>query len=280
MIEEKKQPIIKKSLKELIEIFSKDDVIFNIEKNYHKENIKYLSCDEIIDNKFIKTARIDKETIETIEKSIITNGLYNPLIVRESKTLGKYEVIIGRKRGIASKKLNKQEIPVVVKNYTDEEVLLILLCDSRENKNFNPIELALIIDKLNKSFHYKKKDIAEILHESTSQISNYVALLKMPKEIIYEVSTNKLSFGHARAIARLNEKEMKTVLKKIYQYNLSVRDTEDLVYNMKSKDSFIVKKKYAIRRNDKNTILIKFNNDYDIVEIIDKLENFLSKNVK
>ncbi len=280
MIEEKKQPIIKKSLKELIEIFSKDDVIFNIEKNYHKENIKYLSCDEIIDNKFIKTARIDKETIETIEKSIITNGLYNPLIVRESKTLGKYEVIIGRKRWIASKKLNKQEIPVVVKNYTDEEVLLILLCDSRENKNFNPIELALIIEKLNKSFHYKKKDIAEILHESTSQISNYVALLKMPKEIIYEVSTNKLSFGHARAIARLNEKEMKTVLKKIYQYNLSVRDTEDLVYNMKSKDSFIVKKKYAIRRNDKNTILIKFNNDYDIVEIIDKLENFLSKNVK
>lgn len=280
MIEEKKQPIIKKSLKELIEIFSKDDVIFNIEKNYHKENIKYLSCDEIIDNKFIKTARIDKETIETIEKSIITNGLYNPLIVRESKTLGKYEVIIGRKRWIASKKLNKQEIPVVVKNYTDEEVLLILLCDSRENKNFNPIELALIIDKLNKSFHYKKKDIAEILHESTSQISNYVALLKMPKEIIYEVSTNKLSFGHARAIARLNEKEMKTVLKKIYQYNLSVRDTEDLVYNMKNKDSFIVKKKYAIRRNDKNTILIKFNNDYDIVEIIDKLENFLSKNVK
>ena len=280
MIEEKKQPIIKKSLKELIEIFSKDDVIFNIEKNYHKENIKYLSCDEIIDNKFIKTARIDKETIETIEKSIITNGLYNPLIVRESKTLGKYEVIIGRKRWIASKKLNKQEIPVVVKNYTDEEVLLILLCDSRENKNFNPIELALIIDKLNKSFHYKKKDIAEILHESTSQISNYVALLKMPKEIIYEVSTNKLSFGHARAIARLNEKEMKTVLKKIYQYNLSVRDTEDLVYNMKSKDSFIVMKKYAIRRNDKNTILIKFNNDYDIVEIIDKLENFLSKNVK
>lgn len=280
MIEEKKQPIIKKSLKELIEIFSKDDVIFNIEKNYHKENIKYLSCDEIIDNKFIKTARIDKETIETIEKSIITNGLYNPLIVRESKTLGKYEVIIGRKRWIASKKLNKQEIPVVVKNYTDEEVLLILLCDSRENKNFNPIELALIIEKLNKSFHYKKKDIAEFLHESTSQISNYVALLKMPKEIIYEVSTNKLSFGHARAIARLNEKEMKTVLKKIYQYNLSVRDTEDLVYNMKSKDSFIVKKKYAIRRNDKNTILIKFNNDYDIVEIIDKLENFLSKNVK
>lgn len=280
MTEEKKQPIIKKSLKELIEIFSKDDVIFNIEKNYHKENIKYLTCDEIIDNKFIKTARIDKETIETIEKSIITNGLYNPLIVRESKTLGKYEVIIGRKRWIASKKLNKQEIPVVVKNYTDEEVLLILLCDSRENKNFNPIELALIIDKLNKSFHYKKKDIAEILHESTSQISNYVALLKMPKEIIYEVSTNKLSFGHARAIARLNEKEMKTVLKKINQYNLSVRDTEDLVYNMKSRDSFNVKKKYAIRRNDKNTILIKFNNDYDITDIIDKLENFLTKNVK
>lgn len=280
MTEEKKQPIIKKSLKELIEIFSKDDVIFNIEKNYHKENIKYLTCDEIIDNKFIKTARIDKETIETIEKSIITNGLYNPLIVRESKTMGKYEVIIGRKRWIASKKLNKQEIPVVVKNYTDEEVLLILLCDSRENKNFNPIELALIIDKLNKSFHYKKKDIAEILHESTSQISNYVALLKMPKEIIYEVSTNKLSFGHARAIARLNEKEMKTVLKKINQYNLSVRDTEDLVYNMKSRDSFNVKKKYAIRRNDKNTILIKFNNDYDITDIIDKLENFLTKNVK
>ena len=88
-VEENKKTLMQSDLKSLIELFSKDDVISGIDNNYQRENVKYLSCDDIVDNSFIKDAKIDKETIKNIEKSIIERGIYNPLIVREYKK-GKY----------------------------------------------------------------------------------------------------------------------------------------------------------------------------------------------
>ena len=237
-VEENKKTLMQSDLKSLIERFSKDDVISGIDKNYQRENVKYLSCDDIVDNSFIKDAKIDKETIKNIEKSIIERGIYNPLIVREYKK-GKYEVIIGRKRWIASKKLDYKKIPVIIKNYDDQETLLILLCDARENKNFNPIEI------------------------------------NMPKDVIYDISTNKLSFGHAKAISRLKEKDIKSIIKKIYDYSLSVRDTEKLAFNLEDKNVRI-KKEYVIRKKNKS-IIVKINNEENFNKIYKKINELLKK---
>lgn len=272
--EENKKMTIQTDLKTLIEKFSKNDVISDIDKNYQKENVKYLSCDDIVDNSFIKDAKIDKDTIKGIEKSIIERGIYNPLIVRETKK-GKYEVIIGRKRWIASKKLDYKKIPVIVKNYDDQETLLILLCDARENKNFNPIEIALVIRHLADDFGYKKKVIADIMHVSSGQVSNYLSLLGMPKDIIYDISTNKLSFGHAKAISRLKEKDIKSIVKKIYDYSLSVRDTEKLAFNLEDKN-LRIKKEYVIRKKNKS-IIIKINSESDFNKIYKKINDLLKK---
>lgn len=272
--EENKKITIQTDLKTLIEKFSKNDVISDIDKNYQKENVKYLSCDDIVDNSFIKDAKIDKDTIKGIEKSIIERGIYNPLIVRETKK-GKYEVIIGRKRWIASKKLDYKKIPVIVKNYDDQETLLILLCDARENKNFNPIEIALVIRHLADDFGYKKKVIADIMHVSSGQVSNYLSLLGMPKDIIYDISTNKLSFGHAKAISRLKEKDIKSIVKKIYDYSLSVRDTEKLAFNLEDKN-LRIKKEYVIRKKNKS-IIIKINSESDFNKIYKKINDLLKK---
>ncbi len=274
--EEKKNGTVQSDLKTLIERFSKNDVISDIDKNYQRENVKYLTYDDIVDNAFIKEAKIDKETIKNIEKSIIERGIYNPLIVRESKK-GKYEVIIGRKRWLASKKLEYKKIPVIIKNYDDQETLLILLCDARENKNFNPIEIALVIKHLAEDFGYKMKDIADIMHVSTGQVSNYISLLSMPEDVIYDISTNKLSFGHAKAISRLKEKDIKTIIKKIYAYNLSVRDTEKLAFNLEDKN-LKIKKDYVIRKKDKS-IIIKINNDVNFDKIYKKISEFLKKEI-
>lgn len=272
--EENKKMTIQTDLKTLIEKFSKNDVISDIDKNYQKENVKYLSCDDIVDNSFIKDAKIDKDTIKGIEKSIIERGIYNPLIVRETKK-GKYEVIIGRKRWIASKKLDYKKIPVIVKNYDDQETLLILLCDARENKNFNPIEIAFVIRHLADDFGYKKKVIADIMHVSSGQVSNYLSLLGMPKDIIYDISTNKLSFGHAKAISRLKEKDIKSIVKKIYDYSLSVRDTEKLAFNLEDKN-LRIKKEYVIRKKNKS-IIIKINSESDFNKIYKKINDLLKK---
>ena len=274
MPESANKTIIQTDLKSLIEKFSKDDVISDIDKNYQRENVKYLSCDDIVDNAFIKDAKIDKETIKNIEKSILERGIYNPLIVRESKK-GKYEVIIGRKRWIASRKLDYQKIPVIIKNYDDQETLLILLCDARENKNFNPIEIALVIKHLADDFHYKKKDIADIMHVSSGQVSNYLSLLNMPKDIIYDISTNKLSFGHAKAISRLKEKDIKSIVKRIYDYSLSVRDTEKIAFNLEDKN-LKVKKEYEIRKKNKS-IIIKISNPDNYDRIYKKINELLKK---
>ena len=274
--EEKKNGTVQSDLKTLIERFSKNDVISDIDKNYQRENVKYLTYDDIVDNAFIKEAKIDKETIKNIEKSIVERGIYNPLIVRESKK-GKYEVIIGRKRWLASKKLEYKKIPVIIKNYDDQETLLILLCDARENKNFNPIEIALVIKHLAEDFGYKMKDIADIMHVSTGQVSNYISLLSMPEDVIYDISTNKLSFGHAKAISRLKEKDIKTIIKKIYAYNLSVRDTEKLAFNLEDKN-LKIKKDYVIRKKDKS-IIIKINNDVNFDKIYKKISEFLKKEI-
>lgn len=274
MPESENKTIIQTDLKSLIEKFSKDDVISDIDKNYQRENVKYLSCDDIADNAFIKDAKIDKDTIKNIEKSILERGIYNPLIVRESKK-GKYEVIIGRKRWIASRKLDYQKIPVIIKNYDDQETLLILLCDARENKNFNPIEIALVIKHLADDFHYKKKDIADIMHVSSGQVSNYLSLLNMPKDIIYDISTNKLSFGHAKAISRLKEKDIKSIVKRIYDYSLSVRDTEKIAFNLEDKN-LKVKKEYVIRKKNKS-IIIKISDPDNYDRIYKKINELLKK---
>ena len=274
--EEKKNGTVQSDLKTLIERFSKNDVISDIDKNYQRENVKYLTYDDIVDNAFIKEAKIDKETIKSIEKSIVERGIYNPLIVRESKK-GKYEVIIGRKRWLASKKLEYKKIPVIIKNYDDQETLLIVLCDARENKKFNPIEIALVIKHLAEDFGYKMKDIADIMHVSTGQVSNYISLLSMPEDVIYDISTNKLSFGHAKAISRLKEKDIKTIIKKIYAYNLSVRDTEKLAFNLEDKN-LKIKKDYVIRKKDKS-IIIKINNDVNFDKIYKKISEFLKKEI-
>ena len=141
------QKFLKNDLKTLVEKFAKDDVITSIEKNYQKDKVIFVHANDIVDNKTIKPAKVDTKTIENIEKSIVNHGLYNPLIVRKAKN-NKYEIIIGRKRWIACKKINFSNIPIIVNEYDDQETLLILLCDSRENKNFNPIEVALIINEL------------------------------------------------------------------------------------------------------------------------------------
>ena len=273
--EENKKKIIQSDLKTLIERFSKDDVISGIDKNYQRENVKYLSYDDLVDNSFIKDAKIDKETIKNIEKSIIERGIYNPLIVRETKK-GKYEVIIGRKRWIASKKLEYKKIPVIIKNYDDQETLLILLCDARENKNFNPIEIAYVIKHLCEDFGYKKKDIAEILHVSSGHISNYLSLFNLPKDVIYDVSTNKLSFGHAKAISRLKTKDIEDIVSKIYEYNLSVRDTEKLAFKLEDKN-LNIKKSYVLKKKNK-TIIIKLNDEDAFNKIYKKVNELLKKN--
>lgn len=244
------------SLSELVKKFSKNDVIAEMEKEYQHAESKRIPLSLIDDNSFIKRVEIPNSDIEMVAKSISERGIYNPLIVRPSGS--HYELILGRKRYLASKKAGLYEVPVVIKDAGDEETLLMLLADTRDQRSANVVEMAFIYSALNERFHYSQLTLAEISHQSRSQVTNTMRILRLPDHIVKEISLGKLSYGHAKAIVSLSDEEIESVVRLIHEEKLSVREAEELAkqYSLTPSafpdESETLKKKYGF-----DSVLIK-----------------------
>lgn len=213
-------------LSELIKRFSKDDVIAEMEKEYQSVAAKNIPLIEIDDNSFIKRVPVREDDIERISASVGEKGLYNPLVVRPSGS--HYELILGRKRYYAAKRSHLQEVPAVIKHLGDEETLLMLLADTRDQRNGNVVEMALVYEALSERFSYSQKTLAELSHQSRSQVTNILRLLQLPDHIVAELSEGDLTYGHAKAIASLSDDEIERIIALIHERHLSVRETEAL----------------------------------------------------
>ncbi len=244
----KNETILNKDLKNLIERFQDTDVIPAIEQNYARERVEHVELNLIDDNQFIKKAKISEKNLKEYEENIQENGLLRPLIIRKVKD--RYEIVIGRRLFIACKKLKLHDIPVIIENFNDEETLLILLADTLEQRSYNIIEVAYLLLYLKNNFKYKNKDLAKLIRSSESQVSNILQLLNLPKEILRDIVNNKLSYGHAKAISRLNNEEAIKLTSEIYQKNLSVREVEEKVTNLSKK----IENRRVFYRNKKITI--------------------------
>jgi ParB family transcriptional regulator, chromosome partitioning protein len=148
------------------------------------------------------------------------------LVVRPSGS--HYELILGRKRYYAAKKAGLSEVPSVIKDVGDEETLLMLLADTRDQREGNVVEMALVYQALSERFLYSQATLADLSHQSRSQVTNIMRILGLPDHIIHEISIGKLSYGHAKAIASLSDEEIEQVVALIHLENLSVRQTEEL----------------------------------------------------
>ena len=252
-----KNKILKKNqLSKLVNRFSKNFVVEEIERNLRNNQTTNLLTNDINDNPFIKNALISTEVINNVGNSITKNGLSsNPLVVRKKKDF--YEIVLGRKRLLASKKIGIPQVPVIIINISDEEMLLMLLADNREQKEGNVIEMAMILQELNKTYGYDQKTLAEIAHQSRSQITNILRILNLPTHIINDIAIGKLSYGHARAIISLPEDTIEQLTKKIYQDKLSVREVE-----------YLAKKKH--KNGNKNNSVLLLNKFTSTLEIKDK----------
>lgn len=266
-----KEKLITSDLKTLIKRYSKNDVISNIEKNYSKDNIKYISSDLIEDNRFLKNIKINQNDLKDVADSLKENGFYNPLIVRTIEG-DKFEVILGRKRFLSTSLIGKMDIPVIVTKFNDEEVLLTLLADCRERRNVSAYETAVILDRLIHDYKYKSKDLALILDQSPSQVSNLICILNLPKYILDDLSYNKISYGHAKCIARLEPNLIDETYTKIIDEKMSVRELEDYVNSLKTTKK--VENCSVFIENNK--IIIKVNNE-DLLEEVEKdIKNYIN----
>ena len=252
-----------------------------------------VSIKDLTRNKLQPRKHFDKENLEELTNSIREQGVIQPIVVRPDKALdGKYEIIAGERRWLASQNAGLHEIPVVILNVDDVKSLEFAIVENVQRQDLNPIEEARGYQKLVKDFNYNQEKLAKFIGKSRSYIANSLRLLGLPAEVLVMVETGDLSAGHARSLIGINNSL--ELAKKIIQKKLSVRQAEVLLRQFKNKKFKLVSKKdsnilelqksleektglsVSINNKKNNSGIITF--EYRDLEQLDKLINTIKKN--
>ncbi len=269
----KKNKIVQNDLKDLLQKFLQDNTVDEILKHSEFETVKNVPLDLVEDNHFLKDIKIKKENIESSKKSIKSNDIITPLIVRKVKD--KYEVIRGRDYYFALLDLKVKEVPVLEISINDEGSLLILLADLKSKKNINFFELSECIKILKENYHYSNQKISDYLNISVPQVINLYVISNSYNEIKELCKDNKLSYSNAKILARLKKEDALLILEKINKEKISAREVEHLARISKNKEE----KENLIKDNDINnlSLTLNFNNKKDLSKCIKELNTLIKK---
>ena len=265
-----------------------------VEKVVEKKTDTVLRITEIEPNKGQPRKNFNEDALEELADSIKQFGLIQPLVVQ--KRDGYYEIIAGERRWRAAKKAGLKEVPVIIRDYTDEEMMEIALIENLQREDLNPIEEAQAYKKLINDYKLKQDELAEIVSKSRVAITNSMRLLKLSEKVQDMIVDEMISSGHGRALLALNDKKMQEELaNRIFDEKLSVRETEQIVKalnNPKEKkqkeeysDNFVYEKienefkeiigtNVSIKRKsqDKGKIEIEYYSTEDLERIIDLMK--------
>ncbi|MDC0737735.1 ParB/RepB/Spo0J family partition protein [Cognatishimia sp. SS12] len=193
--------------------------------------------------------RFDPEHLEDLANSIREKGVIQPLIVRPKPgVVGSYEIVAGERRWRASQKAQLHELPVIVREFDDTEVLEIAIIENIQRSDLNPVEEAAGYRQLMEKFGHTQEVLSRALGKSRSHIANLMRLLNLPTEIQDLLEEGKLSAGHARAL--ITSDHAKEISKRIVAEGLSVRQTEGLVKKYASGDLEKPKKPKPVKDAD------------------------------
>lgn len=187
----------------------------------------------------------DEDSLVDLSESIKQVGVLQPLLVLDKKDY--YEIIAGERRWRAAKLAGLKEVPVRIMNLTDQEVVEISLVENIQRENLNPIEEAFAYKRLLTEFNLKQDEVAERVSKSRTAVTNSMRLLKLDERVQQMVIDDMITTGHARALLGIEDAEKQyTTAQKIFDENLSVRETEKLVKKIqKNKDVPEEKKKVS-----------------------------------
>ena len=175
----------------------------------------------------------DEDSLMELADSIKQFGILQPLIVKKKKDY--YEIIAGERRWRAAKIAGIKEVPIIVKEYTDQEIVEISLIENIQRENLNPIEEAMAFKRLLEEFNLKQDEVAERVSKSRTAVTNSMRLLKLSKKVQQMIIDDMISTGHARALLAIDDEEQQYILaNKIFDEKLSVRETEKLVKALKN----------------------------------------------
>lgn len=204
-----------------------------VEKIVEKPVEMKVKISKVGPNKEQPRKQFDEDALMELADSIKQFGVIQPIIVQEKN--GFYEIIAGERRWRAAKLAGLKEVPVIVKDYTDLEIVEISLIENIQRENLNPIEEAIAYKRLLKEFHLKQDEIAERVSKSRTAVTNSMRLLKLNSKVQQMVIDDMISTGHARALLALEDEEQQyTIANKIFDEKLSVRETEKLIKILKN----------------------------------------------
>ena len=184
----------------------------------------------------------DEDSLMELADSIKQFGILQPLIVKKKKDY--YEIIAGERRWRAAKIAGIKEVPIIVKEYTDQEIVEISLIENIQRENLNPIEEAMAFKRLLEEFNLKQDEVAERVSKSRTAVTNSMRLLKLSKKVQQMIIDDMISTGHARALLAIDDEEQQYILaNKIFDEKLSVRETEKLVKALKNPKKEVKKQK-------------------------------------
>ena len=201
-----------------------------------------VSINDLIRNKFQPRKNFNKESLDELTNSIKEQGVIQPIVVRPSKSPeGKYEIIAGERRWLASQNAGLHDVPVVVLDVDDVKSLEFAIVENVQRQDLNPIEEARGYQSLIDKFNYNQDKLSKFIGKSRSYIANSLRLLSLPIEILLMVEEGKLSAGHARSLIGLHNSI--NIAKQIIQKKLSVRQAEILARQFRDKKLKLIEKK-------------------------------------
>lgn len=177
--------------------------------------------------------KFEEDGLLELADSIKQYGILQPLLVKRKKDY--YEIIAGERRWRAAKIAGIKEVPVIIKEYSDQEIVEIGLIENIQRENLNPIEEAMAYKRLLEEFNLRQDEVAERVSKSRTAVTNSMRLLKLNEKVQQMIIDDMISMGHARALLAVDNKEQQYILaNKIFDEKLSVRETEKLIKDIKN----------------------------------------------
>ena len=192
-----------------------------------REEIEMVKINELRSNPYQPRKVFDEEALQELAASIKEHGVFQPIIIK--KSIKGYEIIAGERRVKASKIAGLEEIPAIVRDFSDNEMMEIALLENLQRENLNAIEESMAYKKLLETRSLTQEDLAKRLGKSRSHITNMLGLLTLPEEVQTALSNKEITMGHARIISKLENKEQQIALtNRVKKEGLSVRQLEDI----------------------------------------------------
>lgn len=195
--------------------------------------VREVRIEHIDRNRFQTRVHMDEIALNELAASIKANGVMQPVVVRPTRE-GRFELIAGERRWLATQRAGKQTIPAMVRQVSDQQALEMTIIENLQREDLGPLEQARAFDRLAREFNMTQEQMAQRTGKDRTTIANFIRLLKLPHEVQEELGRSQhITFSHAKLLLTLtSEEEIKHVAREIVSKHLSVTQTEALIFNL------------------------------------------------